>query len=406
MHLRRGVKQTAVPSTSGCALRSATVWSCQGGLWKRTKNGGAVFRLSHNPGCGCRHNLRIREKNGCVAVWCSGHVLADLSGFGVEPHEQLVGQGDADDFRGFSGGGEPLAEGDEVGLVAAHHAGHDEQDFAYRRSAFADAALVFDACRCREPCARPASLEMVLLDSVPISGISAIRRHTVRSATPLMERKAWSSSRHSGSASISVAMFCSRASIWAATTASSSANDASTAGSVIRRRWFSCAVRISVSCRRRGDQGAQVLAGRGHAQRRGLLDLGIPGDHAGVDGIGLFQPAHALGKPAHGARVEDGHRQSLFAEAGEGQPPGAAGGRRQASSTWWAWQKAASAAMPSELLANEVRAPWRPRRASREDEAISTPQMMRVTVTCPCMCDRSVMRLFGRARGLGQRSLG
>src|ERR1035437_775859 len=52
------------------------------------------------------------------------------------------------------------------------------------------------------------------------------------------------------------------------------------------------------------------------------------------------------------------------------------------SSTWWVWQKAARAAMPSAVLGNVPVAPSRPMRASREAEEISTPQMMRVTVTC------------------------
>src|ERR1700757_4918324 len=51
------------------------------------------------------------------------------------------------------------------------------------------------------------------------------------------------------------------------------------------------------------------------------------------------------------------------------------------SSTWWAWQKAAKAAIPSAVLANEPPAPSRPMQTSKEDEEISTPQIMRVTVT-------------------------
>src|SRR5271168_1148685 len=65
--------------------------------------------------------------------------------------------------------------------------------------------------------------------------------------------------------------------------------------------------------------------------------------------------------------------------------------------------------MPSQLLGNEVRAPWRPRRASREDEAISTPQMMRVTVTClvcatEMSCDCSVVRDLGSGPWAEHRS--
>jgi hypothetical protein len=68
-----------------------------------------------------------------------------------------------------------------------------------------------------------------------------------------------------------------------------------------------------------GDQSAQLLlAGRSQAQRHALLHLGIPGDHASVNGVGLFQPAHALGKLAHRARVEDGDSQALLGQLCEG----------------------------------------------------------------------------------------
>ena len=50
-------------------------------------------------------------------------------------------------------------------------------------------------------------------------------------------------------------------------------------------------------------QGAQVLLVlRGQARGRRLFHLRIPGDHAGIDAIGLFQPAHALGKLGGGPR--------------------------------------------------------------------------------------------------------
>src|SRR3954453_8713574 len=50
--------------------------------------------------------------------------------------------------------------------------------------------------------ARPASLLTALLERVPISGSSALRRATVRSATPLISRQARSSLCHSGSVAI------------------------------------------------------------------------------------------------------------------------------------------------------------------------------------------------------------
>ncbi len=75
------------------------------------------------------------------------------------------------------------------------------------------------------------------------------------------------------------------------------------------------------------DQRAQVLLVlRGQAHRRRLFHLRIPGDHAGIDAIGLFQPPHALGKLAHRARVEDGRRQTGFRQLRKGLLLVAAGG--------------------------------------------------------------------------------
>src|ERR1022692_1797127 len=60
--------------------------------------------------------------------------------------------------------------------------------------------------------------------------------------------------------------------------------------------------------------------------------------------------------------------------------------------------------MPSGLLGNEASAPARPMRAANKTDEISTPQMIRVTVTCLVSaieesCDCSVVR------DQGQRSL-
>ena len=95
-----------------------------------SENGEAVFRFPHNPGC-CWHRLTFPEgRNRSIAeVECM--LLADFAGFGVEADQQLVGQGDADYLGRLAGGAQPLAEGDEVGLITAHHAGHDEQDLAH-----------------------------------------------------------------------------------------------------------------------------------------------------------------------------------------------------------------------------------------------------------------------------------
>ena len=76
-----------------------------------------------------------------------------------------------------------------------------------------------------------------------------------------------------------------------------------------------------------GDQGTELqLAGRGETRRAGVLHLGEPCDHGRVQGIGFFHLTHALGEAAHRAWVEDGHRQALFPEQGEGSLLVASGG--------------------------------------------------------------------------------
>jgi hypothetical protein len=56
-----------------------------------------------------------------------------------------------------------------------------------------------------------------------------------------------------------------------------------------------------------GHQSAQMLLrGRGLRPRATAFDFGVPGNHPGIDLVGLFQPPHALGKTTHSARVDDG----------------------------------------------------------------------------------------------------
>ena len=184
-----------------------------------------------------------------------------------------------------------------------------------------------DVCRSRWPEAPSGKLGTVLLDRIPISGISAMMRATVRSATPLMERKAWLSWLHSGSAWMSAAMRCSRSRIWRRDQRQQIVERSLDDGLEDEPLLVQLRSADLGELTQTRDQGAQMLLGaRRHTQRLRLLDLGIPGDHAGVDGIGLFQPPHALGELAYGTRVEDGHRQSLFRELREGLLLVAAGG--------------------------------------------------------------------------------
>lgn len=56
--------------------------------------------------------------------------IADLAGLGIEPHQEFVSQSNMDHLLGFSRRVQSAVEGGEVGIVAAHHGGHHEQDGA------------------------------------------------------------------------------------------------------------------------------------------------------------------------------------------------------------------------------------------------------------------------------------
>ena len=81
--------------------------------------------------------LYFQAKAACGDVlrrWRASLALA------LSRYEQLVGEGDADDLGRFAGAGEPLAEGDEVGFVAAGDRGDDEQQVTHAGAAAADGA--------------------------------------------------------------------------------------------------------------------------------------------------------------------------------------------------------------------------------------------------------------------------
>src|SRR5580658_7914673 len=137
--------------------------------------------------------------------------------------------------------------------------------------------------------ASPASLEMVLLESVPISGISAMMRATVRSATPLMVRKARLSWRHSGSASISAAIACSSCSILLGEELEHLAEPSLYVGMDDQPLLVQLCGAYFGQLAQTRYAGAQLELGPGRkALRWGLPGFRIPGDHAGVDGVGLF----------------------------------------------------------------------------------------------------------------------
>ena len=185
---------------------------------------------------------------------------------------------------------------------------------------------------------------------------------------------------------ISVAMRCSRSRIWPATKASSLVNEACTAAIGDQALLVQLRGADLGELTQTRDQGAQLLlAFRSQAQGRDLLHLGIPGDHAGIDGDRSFPagPCSAANwRTARGLSMATA--QAGFATAA--QRP-AARSRR-----WLPWPPVRPGARGRRQPArrclprgwrNDAAAPSRPMRACRESvEATSTPQMIRVTVTC------------------------
>jgi len=141
--------------------------------------------------------------------------------------------------------------------------------------------------------------------SVPISGISAITHATVRSATPLMQRNAWSSFCHSGSLPHNSAISARHLRICARSSFRNSAIDSSTVTSLTSRRWLRCAACNSVSCRSRVTSAFR-RCWAADAGALGTLPLTAAnlGNHSRIEAISLLQHSHAFSKIARGPRVQ------------------------------------------------------------------------------------------------------
>src|SRR5258707_596384 len=120
------------------------------GVFPRTRSGTQHSNLSasYSKPIGPRTPLPLRERKGPIASAMGGERLSVLSSgtcnlvssvacFCVEPDQELVGEGDADDLLGFSRLAQPFVEGGEVGVVSADEIGDDEED---RADAVASAA--------------------------------------------------------------------------------------------------------------------------------------------------------------------------------------------------------------------------------------------------------------------------
>jgi hypothetical protein len=102
--------------------------------------------------------------------------LAYLSGFGIESHQKFMSQSNADDFLGFPRLRQALLKSTEIGIMPAHYASYYEQDLPDALTSSLDGAFTCDFPLSSASGAKPASWEIFLLESVPISGISAMSR--------------------------------------------------------------------------------------------------------------------------------------------------------------------------------------------------------------------------------------
>jgi hypothetical protein len=99
-------------------------------LVEKAENGGAVFRFPTTPTTAAGISSTPHGQGGGILLLWDGQALADVSGFGIQADQEFVRQSDADHLGRLAGSAQPLLEGLEVRLIAAHHTGHDEQDFA------------------------------------------------------------------------------------------------------------------------------------------------------------------------------------------------------------------------------------------------------------------------------------
>jgi hypothetical protein len=148
---------------------------------------------------------QARERlSGLSSGFCE--FVSDIASLRIQPDEELTGQCGPDELLGrpstrgrVAGHAQLLVAVPEVGVVFSYHFGDDEEDGAHPLAPATYRGLPVCLPLSRAIGARPVSLAIALLERVPISGISAMRRAMVRSATPLIDRKAWLRATQTGS---------------------------------------------------------------------------------------------------------------------------------------------------------------------------------------------------------------
>ncbi len=119
-------------------------------------------------------------KKGAASTCCLE--LAYFPSFGIESHQELMSQ--SNESLSALPGRQTLAEGAEVRIMTADASSHYEENFPDGASSSTYGAFTFHLTAIAGERGQAGKFEIRLLDSVPISGISAISLATVRSATP------------------------------------------------------------------------------------------------------------------------------------------------------------------------------------------------------------------------------
>jgi len=244
---------------------------------------------------------------------------SEIACAGVESREEFVGDGDANDFRRFSGGAEAFFEGDEVGFVTGDDGADDEEDIPERAAATADAS--FADCESGVACQWGESGEF----GDGFVGQGAEFWQLGEEASDGSVGNAFDGAQggvEAGPCGVVLDGCCDEQFEFG----DLSVNDGdeflegcqdegvgdepglvSLGGAEFGELAKTC--NVSAESELRGGSGDGWFC---------FADQGVLGDDACVDGVGFFQLSHAEGELADGAWVEDGDLESLLGQAVEG----------------------------------------------------------------------------------------
>ena len=282
-------------------------WKCG----KRAGGGGGAEGTGAFPTFPLHRRLR-RDRGGKGQRSHGQELAAGVAGFGVESNQELMGEGDEDHFFSLAGGGEALGEGGEIGMVAAHHAGDDEQKMTYCGAAAANGApAVASATLVGERGQADEFADGLVGEGADLgkfgheAGNGAVG-HALDGAEGVIEVVP----ERVGVDELGDAVL---------QLADLGGEEGEQAGEGFEHDRVGDQEPLLElgsagfgELAQAGDERAELIvcAGLGRMGDQFLVGCGILGDEGGVNGVGLFQPPHGLGEVAHGTRVAEGDGQA------------------------------------------------------------------------------------------------